>query len=175
MGAAGLTLAAAFAPAAYATAFTAADMSIVTNGDGTISAKFGNSGIAAGDFTDTFSFTIAVDGLGSGAVTTSTSSLHLPTDLDILWVTVNGLPTTINIGPGLVELAGITNVPITAFALNVVTIHGHSYGNASYGANVSFIPLSTPETGTWAMMVIGFGMAGSALRARRRSTKIAFG
>ncbi|HWI85464.1 MAG TPA: FxDxF family PEP-CTERM protein [Sphingomonas sp.] len=164
----------ALAPAAYATAFTAADMNIVVYPDGSISATFGNSGIAAGEFTDTFSFTIAADGTGSGSVTTSTSSFHLPTDLDLWDVTVNSLPTTANSGPGLIEFAGISNVPITAFVLNVVTIHGWSYGNGSYGANATFVPAAVPEVATWAMMLVGFGAAGAGLRYQRRSTKIAF-
>ncbi|HWI86104.1 MAG TPA: PEP-CTERM sorting domain-containing protein, partial [Sphingomonas sp.] len=55
-GAASLAIAVALAPAAHATAFTAADMSFVTYPDGSISAKFGNSGIKKGAFTDTYTF-----------------------------------------------------------------------------------------------------------------------
>lgn len=33
---------------------------------------------------------------------------------------------------------------------------------------------AVPEPGTWAMMIVGFGMVGGALRYRRRSTKVTF-
>lgn len=40
---------------------------------------------------------------------------------------------------------------------------------------VSAVTAAVPEPGTWAMMLVGFGLVGGAARYRRRSTTLAYG
>jgi hypothetical protein len=43
-------------------------------------------------------------------------------------------------------------------------------GDAGFRTIVDVAPLAVPEPATWAMMLIGFGLVGSTVRYRRRST-----
>lgn len=168
------------ATSAYAATFTPGDPNFQVTGDpfsGTVSAFIGNSGIAAGAFSDTFQFTLGQTGLGSGSLSTSTSIFGDLTDLDLTSVTVNGMAATRNATPqNLVETYYLYGVPITAGVLNTITVVGLSRGNGSYGGNVTFVPFASgaPEPASWAMMILGFGLAGTAMRYRRRSTRLAF-
>ncbi len=152
---------------------------------GPIAATFGDTGIPAGSFTDIYSFTIPQTGTGSGSVTTTVDvgGFGGSTDLDILSVMVNGLSatpvyrdlsgtvcSTPGVGTcGATETFAINNVPITANVLNNITITGISRGLGSYGGNASFSPV--PEPATWAMMLLGFGAVGFAMRRTRKTDR----
>jgi hypothetical protein len=82
--------------------------------------------------------------------------------------------------------AGTFNVPSspnTAF-LGFVNTTGALTGNFTSIGELDFTRFITgntpaaagavPETATWGMMLAGFGMIGSGLRSRRRSTKVSF-
>ena len=166
-------LAFACAPAANAEDFTAADMNIELGPNGTISATFGNSGVPAGFFTDTFSFTIGDDGFGSGSIVTNADIFQGVNDTDLLSVFVNGLPLQ-GLVIGQFESGFIQGVPIIAGVLNQVVINGFSRGNGSYGATATFTPNAIPEPATWAFMLLGFGAIGLAARYRSRTTRISF-
>lgn len=154
-------------------------------GSGPVVATFGHTGIAAGTFQDLYTFTLAQSGTGSGSVTTSIDVSALfqgLTDTDFTSVLINGFAATPEyrnqagvacftpgtLTCGSVETFAITNVPIIALALNTITINGISRGLGSYGGQASFTP-GVPEPATWAMMLIGFGATGVALRRRRRA------
>lgn len=142
---------------------------------GEIAATIGRTGIAAGNFIDTYFFEVFSNGLGSGSVSTSTARLFSRLDLDILSVFVNDVEvkgTKTKFGNGETETFALANVPIS-LGVNFIRITGLSRGNGSYGGNLTFSP-AVPETGTWAMMIIGFGAVGAAMRYRRRSTKAAY-
>jgi hypothetical protein len=163
----------AIAPAANAATFTPGDpgFTVSFGTDGSISATIGNSGIA-GAFDDTFSFLLLTNGLGSGSVSTSFSSAV--NSLIIQSVTVNDtitIPVTTN-GAGFTGAAA-GNIPLFA-GQNSIRIRGIAGTNASYGGNITFVPNAVPEPATWAMMLVGFGMVGSAMRYRRRSTKVVY-
>ena len=66
----------------------------------------------------------------------------------------------VGIGPGAAD-------QMTVKALRTLEISGISSGNGSYAGNVGFSPV--PEAATWAMMIAGVGIAGIALRRRRRA------
>lgn len=139
---------------------------------GTFSAFIGNSSIAAGNFTDIFTFTLPASGLGSGTVTTSASILGSANDLDFTSVTINGMTAPITtLAGGLYEAAFTSSVPITGLSLNTLTVTGVSRGDGAFGGQLSFIPSgAVPEPATWAMMLVGFGAIGFAMRsAKRRS------
>lgn len=172
--AAGLTLGvASMASAATITTFTPADPEFSVSGNifnGPISADFGRSGIAAGDYIDRYVFTIPQTGTATGSVTTTTGTLNLPTDLDIDYVTVNGILADNLVNIDYVEFWSVIGVPITYGVENVIEIAFKSYGAGSYGGQATFVPTPVPELGTWAMMLLGVGFAGFAMRRNRRVT-----
>lgn len=164
--------------AAQATVFFPGSPNFTVTGNiasGPVAAYIGNTGLAAGDFSDSFQFRIDQNGLGSGSLSTSTSLAASATDVDIISVVVNGLTAAKTISTdGLSEFFNLSNVPITSGTLNTITITGTARGNGSYGGNVTFTPTAAvPEAATWAMMVIGFGAVGAGLRSRRTSVKFA--
>ncbi len=152
---------------------------------GPVAATFGHTGIAAGDFTDLFQFTLGQDGTGSGSVTTSVTqtAFLMSTDLDITSVLFNGITaertlfdldnnvcTTRGVGScGASESFALTNAMVKAGVLNTITITGVSRGLGSYGGNATFDPSAVPEPATWGLMIAGFGAAGLSLRRRRSS------
>jgi hypothetical protein len=169
----------AVAPAASATVYPVNATPFFTSSpgpDGTFSGAFRISGLAAGAFSDSFTFTLPANGLGSGTVTTSASVFGSATDLDFTSVFINGLaaPITFLDGQRLGEVAFRNQVPIIAGVLNTITINGISRGSGAYGGQLSFIPTAIPEPTTWAMLLLGFGMVGATIRYRRRSTLATF-
>lgn len=170
----------ALAPAAQAANFPVGSTNFTASGgpNGTFSGFFGNNGIAAGAFTDTFTFTLPINGIGSGTVTTSASIFGSANDLDFTSVLVNNVVAPITrSSQNLFESAGVNSVAITAGVLNTITVTGVSRGNGAYGGQATFIPTVTsavPEPSTWAMLLVGFGMTGVAMRYRRRNTKVAY-
>ena len=141
-------------------------------GDGSYTGALLRVGIAAGDFTDLFTFTLPTSGFGSGTVTTSVNSFMSLGDLDFTSVLINGTEATITRSPqGLNEVAFANNVQIFGGQLNTLTVNGVSRGNGSYGGQLSFTPGAVPEPATWGMMILGFGMVGGAMRRR---TTVAF-
>jgi hypothetical protein len=167
----------ALAPAAHAATFVpgTSNFTVSPGVGGTFTADIGNSGIAAGTFQDLFQFTLPTSGLGSGSISTSTSVLLSTTDTDFTSVLINGTAATLTtLNGGITQFASATSVPITAGQLNTLTVNGLSRGNGSYGGQISFTPNSAvPEPGTWAMMLLGFGGMGMAMRRRRRTSLIA--
>lgn len=142
---------------------------------GPVTAFIGNAGIAAGDFTDTFTFRIDQNGTGSGSLSTSTTALLSKTDIDILSVIVNGAAATKTVSAdGLSEFFNISGVPILFGEVNNIVVTGFSRGAGSYGGNATFLPAAIPEPASWAMMVLGFGLVGAGVRNRRRQPKFTF-
>ncbi|MBB3691801.1 FxDxF family PEP-CTERM protein [Sphingomonas sp. BK580] len=141
---------------------------------GTFSGAFQVTGLALGNFSDTFTFTLPTNGLGSGTVTTSVTDLFSVNDLDFYSVTINGIAATITkTGGGQNEVAFVNSVPITAGKLNELVVTGYSRGNGAYGGQATFTPISSavPEPATWAMMIMGFGVVGYAMRRRRTAVR----
>lgn len=165
-------------PAVQAAVFLPGSANFVVSGNiasGPVSAFIGNSGIGAGNFSDTFRFRIDQNGLGSGSLSTSTAVGLGSTDLDIVSVVVNGLAAARTVSAdGLSEFFNISGVPILFGEVNNIVVTGFSRGNGSYGGNATFVPGVVPEISTWAMMMIGFGLIGASARRRRSSAKLAF-
>jgi len=163
----------AIAPAASATTFavnTTPNFTSTAGPGGTFSGGFYNTGLAAGAFSDTFTFTLPTNGFGSGTVTTSANVLGSPNDLDFTSVTINGVTATLTkLGGGLNESAFANNVPIVAGVLNSIVVTGVSRGNGAYGGQLAFIP-GVPEPATWGLLMVGFGMVGVSIR--RRSSNV---
>lgn len=176
-----VAVALAVAPAANAAVFNPDDnpKNFTVVGDissGTVSANFGNSGIKAGAFSDTFNFIIDQTGMASGSLATSTNLLNSFTDLDIYSVVVNGINAVkTSVGGGQFEFFNVADVPIKFGATNSIVVTGLSRGNGSYGGNATFEPTAAvPEAATWAIMLFGMGGIGASMRYRRRKTAVAY-
>ena len=173
LGAATTLAALAIAPAATAATFMPGDpqfqVSFLPNG--TISANIGNSGITA-DFTDTYAFTLLTNGVGSGNVSANFST-GTGNSIFLTSVTINGKPITITKIGGNLTVAGGDGISLLS-GLNNIVISGTAKGNVAYGGSITFVPNAVPEPATWAMMLVGFGMVGSAMRYRRRATKVVY-
>lgn len=171
LAAAALMAAVSSAPA-MATTFPVGSVNFQASpgGDGSFTGALLRVGLGAGDFSDMFTFTLPTTGLGSGTVTTSINSFGSIGDLDFTSVLINGTEATITrSAQGLNEVAFANGVPIYANQKNTLTVNGFSRGNGSYGGQLSFTPGAVPEPATWAMMIMGFGLVGSAMRRRRQT------
>jgi hypothetical protein len=139
--------------------------------NGPVTAAYGRTGIAAGNFTDNFIFRIDQVGLGSGSISTILSGLiGSATDLDFTSVTFSNGTTTFPVeimSSGGLEAGGLANIPVFFGALNTLSVSGLSRGAGSYGGTLAFTPGPIPEPASWAMMLIGFGAIGSIVRRRR--------
>ena len=141
---------------------------------GPISATFGRSGIASGTFSDQFAFQIDQDGFGSGSITTILAGLaNSATDLDFNSITFSNGSIVVPVPVtdlGFQESGGLSNIAVMSGALNLLTVNYTSRGQGSYGGNLAFAPSVSPipEPATWAMMIIGFGAVGVAMRRRRK-------
>ena len=132
--------------------------------DGSISGTFGNVGLALGEFTDTFTFSWPSAGTG-GATISSVFSSTL-TDVNFTSVTLNGAEFDI-LSTGAVEFRKLADVLLPTN--NVLVVKGWSGGSGSYSGTLAFAPsAAVPEPATWAMMIIGFGAAGTMVRNRRK-------
>lgn len=89
--------------------------------------------------------------------------------------TWTGAPFNASGGPFAdVSFAGLTaksiysGVQNDGFSAMAVTNNGSATGDLSFNSGRVGVPSAVPEPGTWALMILGFGGAGAALRARRR-------
>jgi PEP-CTERM motif len=91
--------------------------------------------------------------------------------------TWTGAPFNASGGPFAdVSFAGLTaksiysGVQNDGFSAMAVTNNGSATGDLSFNSGRVGVPMASvvPEPGTWALMILGFGGAGAALRARRR-------
>ena len=125
---------------------------------------FTEANLSTPTFTENLVFTNTLAGLYSITLTTSSPAI------DFTSAVITGLG-----GPfGLVEISddGITEfwrlpAPITLGAAQyTLTIDGNNSGAGSLGGSITIRP-AVPEPATWAMMLIGFGAVGFAMRRRR--------
>jgi hypothetical protein len=139
--------------------------------DGSFTGMFGETGIAEGDFSDTFTFAMPT-GIAGATITTNWVG-SLLSNIDFSSVTFNGHP--FSLGPtGQVENGFILDLPVTSGTQTLV-VNGKSGGNGSFSGTLSFALTAMPEPASWAMMIVGFGGIGAMLRRRRREGPAVFG
>jgi opacity protein-like surface antigen len=132
--------------------------------DGSITGVFGDSAVAAGNFSHVFNFVFPANGAG-GATISSILTLGAPsTDINFTSVWLNGKELNLVLD-GDVEFRSLFNTPITG-GPQKLEVNGWSGGNGSYSGTLTF-GSAVPEPATWAMMIIGFTGAGVAIRRRR--------
>lgn len=158
--------------------------SIYFNYTDNVGGTFGNnnptqSSTATGiRFTDAFTFTTSIDRLATVDITSSYPIVNGRADFsqNVNFVS-NGVRLNATVVPatstGQNEERFLANFRLPAGVQNI-TVRGASGVNGVY-AGVLSLAGGVPEPSSWAMMIIGFGLTGAAMR-RRRSTaaKVAF-
>ncbi|MBB5984488.1 MULTISPECIES: FxDxF family PEP-CTERM protein [Sphingobium] len=160
-------------PAAQAAVFNVgSDNFFLTSGDPfspSITAVFFNGFETTTEFDDTFQFTIPQNGVGSGSISTSFSSNLNMLVIDELWINdvLYNVPST---GSG--QSVTVGNIPIFDGVLNSIRVVGRTFGSGSYSGTATFSVSPIPEPASWALMIGGFALVGSAMR--RRAVKVSF-
>jgi hypothetical protein len=136
--------------------------------DGSLSANFGRSAIT-GAFTDTWNFTLP-SGFESGSITSIMTSTA--NNLTFTSVTLNGAPFSVD-STGAFESRHLLNAFTNGGAQSLVIsgVLDGGTGTGAYGGVVSFSP-AIPEPASWALMILGVGLAGGAIRLGRRRSAI---
>jgi hypothetical protein len=136
--------------------------------DGSFTGTFHDEGIvndASGSFTDTGVFTLPA-GIAGADITTQFST-DVSNNIDFSSVTLNGQPFDMTPN-GKHEGGYILSLPVTSGPQTLV-VKGTSGGNGSFAGTISFELSAVPEPASWALMIMGFGGAGAALRRRRHT------
>jgi hypothetical protein len=155
------------AAAPLANAATVLNFTFSPDGNSAV-ASFNSTGTGA-TFSDTYTFTLPA-GFASTALTSA--RVNGMTDTAFTSVLLNGNILTTN-STGAIDSKSLLNVAVNPGA-NTLIVNGTSGGLFSYGGNVSFaktvaVTTGVPEPAGWALMIVGFGGMGAALRSRRRT------
>ena len=138
--------------------------------DGSISASYGRGGIT-GAFSDTWNFTLPA---GLTSATISSIMTVNTNNVNFTSVTLNGVSFLVD-STGSFESRHIFD-QATLSGPQTLVVTGtlnNGTGTGAYGGVVSFSP-AVPEPATWALMILGVGLAGGALRVNRRRTQPTF-
>ena len=114
--------------------------------------------------------TIPQNGVGSGSISTSFSSLK--NKLVITDLIVNGVSLVVP-SNGSGQSLTLAGIPILANVMNTIEVKGSVAKTGSYSGTVTFQATAVPEAATWGMMLGGFAMIGATMRRRRTSLSFA--
>ena len=140
--------------------------SMVCDGPTTVGTEttigFTESGLGAPTFTEWLTFTNDI--AGNYALTLDTSSSGI--DFTSAILTGPGGPYALmeEFDNGISEFWNLSSLFLEA-GTYTLTINGNNSSTGSLGGTVTIN--AVPEPGTWAMMLLGFGAAGFAMRRRR--------
>ena len=129
------------------------------------------------NFSNIYNFTLATAGELSGTISSSASSVA--SDLDFTTVRIDGPglgATGLNFAvgsTGVVEFRSLLPTLVQAGSYTL-TVAGTTGRNASYSGTLAFAAAGVPEPATWGLMILGFGMVGSAMRRRAAKTTVRF-
>jgi hypothetical protein len=141
-----------------------------------IGGTFGNNDptVVSGKFRDTFTFTTTLDRVVSVILTSSMPAGDFTRNVNFVsnGVRLNGTVVPV-VTSGLNELRELFNFRLPA-GTSTITISGSSGANGTYLGQLLFG--GVPEASTWALMILGFGAVGAALRRQRKvTTAVRFG
>lgn len=165
-------VAGAFAVATPATAATT--ITLTPSADGSFSGTSGAVTPDFGSFSDAYEFSVP----NVGVISANALSLSIVTQLTLTGGFLNDIALQVqefSTSPNAFKTyylslpTGYATIPTGANPQKLV-INGNSQGGGSYTANVTFA--AVPEPATWALMILGFGVVGYALR-RRPSVRFA--
>ncbi len=165
----GLVGATALAVGSAASAAVVIDSStMVTSGPTTASnvttIGFTEANLSTPTFTENLVFTNTLAGLYSLTLTTSSPAI------DFTSAILTGLGGPFNLVPisddGITEFWRLTAPAGLDAGQYTLTINGSNSGAGSLGGSITI--QAVPEPGTWAMLLIGFGAVGFAMRRRRQ-------
>lgn len=169
IGATALTVASA-ANAAVTINSTSFTAQATTDGDLTFSTGYVDAG-ASSPFSEWITWTETWDGIYSFDLQSIGVAGNSATDVDFTSVvlTGTGIVGSIIINPAadstdLFEHYALTNLALDA-GQYTLTVSGMRGTTSTFTGNISFAAI--PEPGTWAMMLLGFGAVGFAMRRRR--------
>jgi len=132
---------------------------------------FDNVITAPGAFSDVYSFTLPVTG---NAVAASVTTIQLQgTDIDFSSIKLDSYNfTQTGFDPGQ-ETWELSNINLGGGA-HSLTLSGVKIGNSprSYSGTIELA--GVPEPAVWGMMLLGFGLVGSAMRSRKTTTTVVY-
>lgn len=124
-----------------------------------------------GAFTDTWTFGPLPAGVASASLINI--AFDAIANIDFTSVTLNGVDLVINNGDPVATASTGSQFFITDGAINTLVVSGMAGSAASYSGTVNYALQAVPEPATWAMMIAGFGIVGSAMRRRRATVAFA--
>jgi len=135
----------------------------------TIIIPFGNSPVTpgtSGKFTDSFTFSVPTPGRISISMGSTYSGPLTNVNFRHNQVRINGTPLTA-VSTGVIELLEILHHPVAA-GIQTLNVQGSSQSLGSYSGTFTF---AVPEPATWALMILGMGAVGYAMRRQRQSVR----
>ncbi len=163
-----------------APAFAATTIDLTQGG----SQFFGNRIMNGGAFTDTFTILLSNSNVTASVITIALNGNNKLGDIDFSSITLAGIPfiQTRNDMSGN-PLEGVSEsyvlrppVDFTSGSYDLV-LKGFAYGDSSYAGTINAaVTAAVPEPATWAMMLVGFGAVGYAMRRRKSkvTTRVQF-
>jgi hypothetical protein len=131
------------------------------------SGAFQNTNIAAGEFDDSFTFSVADMGVVSGTITSV--AVDFITDVNLSSVMLNGVEFT-NLLQGETEFRSLLRLPVAGGA-QTLRVRGESGGNGSYAGTLAYTASQVPEPAGWTTMVLALGLLGAGLKMSARRSR----
>jgi len=154
---------------------TTVDYTGPTGNDLVFSVGYSDSGQSS-PFIESLVWTNTLAGFYGITLSTTASSNGAANDVDFTSAMLSGgsimgsidlLATGLLFNNDLFESYGLANLSLGA-GTYTLTVGGTRGLTGAFGGNVAFNTAAVPEPGTWAMMLLGFGAVGFAMRRRRQ-------